>query len=74
MAAAAFACLLLFSVEPSAGWVLSVVAWEPGCVYWESMTRETSFPDIFRGYESMIFWYRKLSMISKLFYSAGMEG
>ena len=54
MAAAAFACLLLVSAEPSAGWVSSVVAREPGCVCWESMICETSFPDIFRGYDSMI--------------------
>ena len=54
MAAAAFACLLLISPEPSAGLVLSVVAQEPECVCWGSMIRETSFPDIFRGYESMI--------------------
>ena len=38
MATAAFACLLLVSAEPSAGWVSSVVAREPG-----SMIRETKF-------------------------------
>ena len=32
MAAATFSCLLLVSAEPSAGWMSSVVAWEPGCV------------------------------------------
>ena len=54
MAAAAFACLLLVSAEPSTGLALSVVAREPGCVCWGSMIHETRFPDIFQGYESMI--------------------
>ena len=40
---AAFACLLLVSAEPSAGWVSSVIAREPGCVFCGSMIREISF-------------------------------
>ena len=46
-AVAGFACLLLVFVEPSAWWVSSVAAREPGCVFWGSMTHETSFADIF---------------------------
>ena len=51
MAAVAFACLVLVSAGPPAGRVSSVV-----CLWRGSMIRETSFPDIFQGYESMILW------------------
>ena len=54
VAAVARACLVLVSAGPSAGCVSSVMASEPGCVCGGSMIRETNFPDIFQGYESMI--------------------